>query len=354
MLTNKQVYLNLMVFGFTHACVDAACIALTTLYGRYGTNLDFDRIFFVIMLYNIIAFGLQPFVGEMIDRSEHPRRAAAIGCAMTAAAVLLFDFSKLLMICLAGLGNAVFHTGAGSLCLNLRPGQTAPSGIFVAPGTMGLYIGLLLGSNGKFDGQYFAILLMVLAVVISLLKTPEIDYSKTIRSKDFSLIREFLILITFAIAVRALIGFCVTFPWKTDKTLLFILTLAVVLGKGVGGILADRFGRISVATWSLLISAPLISFASDYPFAAIAGMFLFNFAMPVTLVAIADVLPGKPAFAFGITCLALIVGAFPTFFSFSAPIKNADFIFASVVLAAFAVYYGLRKLHKITGSEVAG
>jgi hypothetical protein len=65
-------------------------------------------------------------------------------------------------------------------------------------------------------------------------------------------------------------------------------------------------------------------------------MFLLNLTMPVTLAAVADTLPGRPAFAFGLTCLALILGAFA---AFTGPWLGGEWlVFCVTIASAFALY----------------
>ena len=115
------------------------------------------------------------------------------------------------------------------------------------------------------------------------------------------------------------------------------------LGKGLGGVLADRFGWIRIAVGALLASSPLLSFGASNPVAGLAGLFLFNMTMPVTLVATANALPRWPGFAFGLTCLALIIGAFIPLAGEKAVFSAPLVVFASILLSAAALHVGLRR-----------
>jgi len=132
------------------------------------------------------------------------------------------------------------------------------------------------------------------------------------------------------------------FPWKTNFDLLIILTSAVVLGKGLGGILADKFGWIQVAVGALVLSIPFLVFGTNIPYLAIVGMFLFNITMPITLVAISNIFPGRPGFAFGLTCLALILGALPAFSGLKHILGGKLFIFTIIIISSLALYYALK------------
>ena len=152
----------------------------------------------------------------------------------------------------------------------------------------------------------------------------------------------FLGLILLSIAVRALLGFLVGFPWETQPGLLIALTLAAVAGKALGGILADRWGWLRGGRRVAVAALPLLACGATHPAAAITGILLLNLTMPVTLAATVEALPGYPGFAFGLTCLALLLGAMPALLgvSMSGPI----FVSAVILLSAAALYHGLRML----------
>lgn len=68
--------------------------------------------------------------------------------------------------------------------------------------------------------------------------------------------------------------------------------------------------------------------------------------MPITLVAISNILPGRPGFAFGLTCLALILGALPAFSGLKLLLGGQLFIFIIIVISSVALYYALQAYFK--------
>jgi FSR family fosmidomycin resistance protein-like MFS transporter len=239
----------------------------------------------------------------------------------------------------------MFHVGGGSISLNLIPRHATAPGIFVAPGAFGILIGTIIGNSGYFIGWPFVVVLSSLCILMLIVKAPKIDYAhnnQTGRPSTFKYFEPAILLLLFSIAVRSLIGSAVVFPWKSDVTLSVTLTAAVVVGKALGGFSADKLGWINVATVSLLVSAPLLSFGANIPYIAIAGMFLFNSTMATTLVATSNMLPGRPGFSFGLTCLALISGALPTFTESKNAFNNQLSILTITLESAVAIYCGLR------------
>lgn len=338
-----KIFSNLGVYGFTHALIDATCAAVLF------SLLNLENFISLVILYSILAFGLQLIIGLFVDRFKLPRFSAIFGSVLTAASAIAVLFSPIVAIVLAGLGNALFHVGGGTISLNLTPRKASAPGVFVAPGALGLFIGTLVGIKGYFIGWPFVILIGIACVFMFMVKSPKINYKKeTIRTNYFEII---ILLLLVAIAVRAFIGAAIIFPWKSNINLTIILIMAVVLGKGLGGMLADRFGWMKVAAGGLLISAPLISFGMNIPYVAIAGMFLFNMTMPVTLVAISNMFPGRPGFSFGLTCLALILGTLPTFSQVKNLFNGQLEIFIVVIISVIALYLGLRLYFKLNGSQ---
>jgi len=242
---------------------------------------------------------------------------------------------------IAGIGNALFHVGGGAINLELASGKAALPGIFVAPGALGLMIGILIGKSGHFIALPFILLLMGSAILILRIPRPETAAPRQLHG-NLRWFETVILLLLLSIAIRGMVGLSLVLPWKSDPVLLVFLTLAVVLGKALGGILGDRFGWTAVAVSGLAASAPLLTFFAHIPALAITGTFLFNLSMPITLICLAEMLPGKSGFAFGLTTLALIIGALPTFTQLGILTSHQMFIFASVLISIAALYGGLR------------
>ncbi len=336
---NGLIFSNLLTYAFAHAAVDASCAAV--LLSNYSAlKSDADYFVFLVLLYNVLAFSLQAPFGLLFDKLKKPVVSSITGCFLTVIATVLSSY-PLIAVVFAGLGNALFHVGGGIISLNLKPGKASMPGIYVAPGALGLMIGTLIGKNGYFVAWPFIVILIVSAIIIYFIKSPQINcgIGQGKQTQWFELI---IILLLISVTIRSLIGLAVDFPWKSNIYLLVCLTLAVVLGKALGGFIADRCGWKRVSVISLLLSAPLISFGIDYPVLAITGIFLFNITMPVTLTAIANMLPGNAGFSFGLTTLALVTGALPTFTKAKIFFNGSFIILITILLSAVSLYIGLR------------
>jgi len=338
----KIIAVNLLTYGITHAAID--CICAATIFSIFKDKLVDAYLFFgLVVVYDSLAFAIQPVLGLLADKYRSAKLLTVIGCAVTGIAALSYLTSPIVAAILAGIGNALFHVGGGIISLNLTPKKATAPGIFVAPGAIGLLIGTLLGKNGQFIPLFAFIVLILLCVLILFTKPPEINYSENNKGEiPFNKFELILLFIFLAVAVRSLVGSVLIFPWKTDINLLYILTGAVFLGKAAGGILADKLGWTKVAVCSLIISIPFIILDANIPILAIMGMFFFNMTMPITLTAISNILPGRAGFAFGLTTLALIIGAIPSFLSNKGFFANEFFLFFVIIAAVIMLYKSLR------------
>lgn len=335
--------IQLSLYGLNHALVDtlSAGILFTIWQGGVVAAAEVSWLF---LLYNLLAFGIQPILGLFVDWSQRPRAAAWAGCLLVAVAAFGGEAWPRLAVSLIGIGNAVFHLGAGSICLTLTPGRATAPGLFVAPGAAGVFAGTYLGQAGAFRAWPFVLALAVVCVCLVAIRpsrlAPSAEESDAIPFPVWLPV----ILILACIGIRSLVGFGVDPPWKSEFSWALGLVVLVVIGKALGGVLADWLGWGRVAVGALAIATPLLAFGAANVEAGLTGMLLLNLTMPVTLAAVANLLPGRPAFAFGLTCLALEIGAFPVLHLMedTAVFGRPWIVFAALSVAAGTLYAGLR------------
>ena len=151
-------------------------------------------------------------------------------------------------------------------------------------------------------------------------------------------------LLLLSIGVRALVGYAGCYACPKVAMLMAALALAAFGGKALGGIISDRLGWLETSVVALLLSVPFIAFGNGNLIVIVAGLFLFQVTMPVTVSAIALVYPGRPGFAFGLSAAAFIIGAVATFFAPVKALYGAWVFFVLILISAGAVYWGLRLL----------
>jgi len=338
-MTTKTIVSNITVYGMSHALVDATCAAVLFAIA-VSDHTTPQNVSELIVIYDVIAFSTQPVFGLLIDTLRVPAYSAVLGIVLVAVSTLLLQF-PLPAALIAGIGNALFHIGGGVTSLDLASGKAALPGIYVAPGALGLTIGILIGKGGHFIAWPFILLLMLAAVSILRIPRPEAAVPRKLPG-NLRWFETVIVLLLISIGIRGMVGLSLILPWKSDPVLLFALTAAVVLGKASGGILGDRFGWATIAVSGLVISTPLLTFFAQTPAIAIIGAFLFNLSMPITLTCLAEMLPGKSGFAFGLTTLALIIGAYPTFTPLRALTSQQISIFITILISIVALCAGLQ------------
>lgn len=341
-------------FGAMHAVVDASTVSVVVS-ASFLHALSLGQAFTLILAYDLIAFGAQTFLGALVDRLARPRTTVLVGLVATAACVAVLPYAPTTAMILAGAGNALFHVGAGSLTLCMSGGRAAPPGIFVGPGALGLAFGTWLGKQGVYvPWPFYAALALCFAATLAFREPTEYGVVVDARSPTAASTSSpsptirfglaVVALLLFSIVVRSLVGFAGCHDCPRGPTTLVALGLAAFSGKALGGVVSDRLGWAEVSVGALLLSAPLIAFGGANVAMVAAGMFLFQMTMPVTLSAVALVMPKRPGLAFGLTCLALVTGSLPTFTRVAVPLYRPEVFLALIALSALAIWVGLRAL----------
>src|SRR3972149_4648827 len=98
-----------LLFGLAHGVSDASAGLLVGI--AWQLNSPAGK--YLILLYNGLAFGLQPIAGLLLDRLNQPRRGAAIGLLCTAAGMTVIRCTLTPGIVLVGIGSALLHAGGG-------------------------------------------------------------------------------------------------------------------------------------------------------------------------------------------------------------------------------------------------
>ena len=288
----------LALYSAAHFWVDLSCALLV--FRTMAGGADFTL---CLLLYNFCAFALQMPLGLLADRLDRGEAMAGAGCVLAALAYLLPG--PLPAAVTAGVGNALFHLGAGVGVLRGSGGRAAALGVFVSPGALGLYLGTLWGRSGSPAMWTAPLGLLVLAGAV-LRRRQACPPPPAARPRPMWGLLAPLILVT---ALRSYMGFHQSFPWG-EGGWAAALTLALVLGKAAGGFVLDRLGPERCALLSLGPAATLY-LLSGLPLPGLLAVFLFNMTMPAALWAAARALP--EGFAFGALTFALFLGFLPAY-----------------------------------------
>ncbi|MGM9593957.1 MAG: hypothetical protein ACI3U8_06350 [Candidatus Onthomonas sp.] len=262
------------------------------------------------LLYNFCAFALQMPLGLLADHRGRGLGYACLGGLLVAGMCCLpaFGWAGCLVL---GLGNGLFHIGGGLDVLRLSGRRAAPLGVFVSPGAAGLYLGTLLGKSG-FPALAAAGLVLLGTLIPAFVCSPNpFPRPRSVQLPPVSVLPRALLLF-LVVVLRSYGGMLAGFSWK-EGIFILLSVAAVVLGKTAGGFACDRIGAKATAVLSLLTAGALFAFGSASPAAGLLGLFLFNMTMPVTLWALAQIMPGCRAFSFGLLTFGLFLGFLPLY-----------------------------------------
>lgn len=332
--------------GAIHAVIDASTV-MVVFSAIAVHNLTPSQSIFIIISYDLYAFAGQAILGYGMDKLLLSKSVILLGIALTAISVVLMPLHAFTAMVTAGLGNALFHVGAGAVSLNTSPGHARDPGIFVAPGSLGLFLAIWLGQNGNTILWPFLIALALSFVVSLKSSLPVLQIYSKPKPLPINISLALLSLLLFTISIRSFVGYAGAYEFPKLPILSLGLAAAAFGGKAFGGIISDRLGWIKTSVGALLISAPLIAFAGSNSIIIIVGMFFFQMTMPVTLTAVYGLIPSKPAFSFGLCALFYILGVFASSYEPWEVYYNSYTFFGLIAFSAGLVFVALNRLKEV-------
>lgn len=335
-------YLKLIVLAMGHLLIDM--VGIYIIHYQYN-HLALEHIALFFVVYNILAFGLQPIVGYYADKNAWYKHYVLLAPVLSVLSLILFDFG-LLPIFIMTIANAMYHVGGGALSVDLFPRQAMPTGVFVAPGALGVFIGYVLALGEK-EVQYFIILGLIIffVTVYLILKEDALDHPYQPIHPSFITI---IGLVLTVIAVRGFVGTTLVLLWNTSLVNKLYLVIGVFLGKFLGGICGDWFGFKAIGVGGLVLSLPLLLIGQEVMIFGLLGAFLFNLTMAITLLIIIDSLGKYKGFAFGLTTLTLVIFFLPAQLGFQLPGGFAYYgIMIVVVFIAIIALYKAIEIYQI-------
>lgn len=350
-LPKKEV--TTFAFALCHFVVDFACVstmlcAVSRVLGESGQD-SLEFVALSILLYDIVAFTLQLPVGIVLDKLDKNSYAALLSYALVGAGVLISLFPVALLewlaVLLLAVGNALFHSAGGLIVLNISQKHAGPSGIFIATGAIGVFLGTQSAQMERLQIAFSLLVLLFLCALITLVVQKVNKKYWNVHNVAFD-IPKFssntllaIALLTLVVALRSYAGMVMAFPWKSQMLLLVLSILGVFAGKALGGMVADRIGFRTTAIFSLIAAATLFAPSWEVPVMGLLGVFFFNFTMSITLASLANILPNAKGTAFGLASFSLAVGALPALLGFR--VEHPVMLSVISLVSAFALGVGL-------------
>ena len=340
-------------YALCHFVVDFACVssmlcAVSRVLGESGQG-SLEVVALSILLYDIVAFTLQLPVGIALDQLDKNSYAALLSYALVGAGVILSLVPVALLewpaILLLAIGNALFHSAGGLSVLNISQKHAGPSGIFIATGAIGVFLGTQSAQMGRLQIAFSLLVLLFLCALITLVVQKVNKKYWNVHNVSFD-ISELsfntllaIALLSLVVALRSYAGMVMAFPWKSEMLLLVLSILGIFAGKALGGMVADRIGFRTTAIFSLIVAATLFAPSWEIPVMGLLGVFFFNFTMSITLASLANILPNAKGTAFGLASFSLAVGALPGLAGFR--IEHPAMLSGISLVSALALGVGL-------------
>lgn len=350
-LPKKEV--TTFAFALCHFVVDFACVstmlcAVSRVLGESGQG-SMEVVALSILLYDIVAFTLQLPIGIALDQLDKNSYAALLSYALVGAGVVLSLVPIALLewpaILLLAIGNALFHSAGGLSVLNISQKHAGPSGIFIATGAIGVFLGTQSAQMGRLQIAFSLLVLLFLCALITLVVQKVNKKYWNVHNVTFDIPRLSsntllaIALLSLVVALRSYAGMVMAFPWKSEMLLLVLSILGVFAGKALGGVVADRIGFRTTAIFSLIAAATLFVPSWEIPVMGLLGVFFFNFTMSITLASLANILPNAKGTAFGLASFSLAVGALPALAGFR--IEHPAMLSGISLVSALALGVGL-------------
>ena len=318
-MTRTHTCLLVATGSALHLLVDGLCICSLYLVARHFTAAHLAGIF---VLYNVLAFLTQPLTGMLADavRNRHRLLAASVVLLVTAVgltmAVAQLEYRQPPMVLLGllaallGMGNSLFHVWGGKLTAVKTGNDRRALGIFVATGALGLALGGVFCSWPLLVAFMLAICLLAMLYLHIDLKTASPSKQPTAQSPHLptTMLWAALLILMAIVMGRSFVGEHFAEGLERTQLLILVLALTAMAGKMAGGWMARYMGDLT-ALAVLLVAAMVCFLLKDTSMAVLlAGLFLINCTMPVTLALANHVLPGREGLAFGLLAAALMPG----------------------------------------------
>ena len=124
------------------SCIFVLGVAPTFCYDENGVFMQNIYIAEVI-LYNFFAFAFQVPMGFIMDKLKLYKYVGIIGFCLIGICYLLGFGNPILLSCIVGIGNGLFHLEGGVSAFENSKGKAFLNGVFVAPGTLRYFLRLI-------------------------------------------------------------------------------------------------------------------------------------------------------------------------------------------------------------------
>ncbi|MFE9600640.1 MFS transporter [Streptomyces hokutonensis] len=339
---SKKKAITLLAVG--HACVDIYQGAVAALIPFFVAEraYSYAAVSGIVLAASLLSSVAQPVFGLLTDRWAMPwilPLSTVLGGLGIALSGLTGSYAlTLVFVAVSGVGVAAYHPESARVARLVSGGSHSAMGWFSVGGNLGFAAApLMVGGVVATGGLRLSPLLVLPALVGSVLCLPVL---RALRKPEGGAVggtvavgvddRASFVRLSLSVVLRSIefIGLSTFISLYAQQRMgggtaagtvaLFVLYLGGALGSVVGGSLAGRWDRVTVARWSYVLTIPAIAGTvfvpgpAFYVFVALASLALYvPFSLHVTLGQ--DYLPTRVGTASGITLgLTVSIGGMVT------------------------------------------
>lgn len=348
--SEATMYKILLIIGLCHLLNDAIQAVVPAMFPilEKSMGLSFTQLGIIAFSLNMVSSVMQPVVGMFTDKKPMPYALPA-GLTFTLFGVLGLGFAPsfglvVLSVLFIGLGSAVFHP-EGSRVAYMAAGNRRglAQSIYQVGGNTGqafapLITALILVPLGQIGASWFSIVAAIAVILLTYIanwysqrlliapsrKKQSSTSQQTGVSKEVKRALVLILLLIFARSwyISGMTNFYAFYGIKEysltireSQLFLFAFLVAGAFGTFFGGPLADRFGKKTVISFSMLATVPFSILIPNVPQAVafillILTGFILMTSFSVTVVYAQELVPGKIGLMSGLTVgLAFGMGA---------------------------------------------
>lgn len=326
------------LLSLLHLLCDLICVFKVMQVLSYIYFFDHTLIF---ILYNGVAFLMQPLAGIIIDKFHKEKIMLIVSVVFIILGAVL---NNLIFSCVfLGLANQLFHVIGGKMCANFSTKKAWHLGLFVSLGA----IGLMLGSNFKNTTILLIIpiiLYIILIIVVCLLYKENLNKEIKPIANEIKMSKKIfaVIFIVVVVFIRSFVGKIIHYDFEMNITFIALLGIASAFGKFIGGLFKDIFGSLKVIFVSLVLCGIILLLLDHIFILMLIGTILINISMPITLFELNKINPNHEGLNFGLLAASLFPGvAIGLIYQYEV-ISYTILVILSVVLSIYGIYYTTR------------
>lgn len=333
-VTGRQ-YALVGIATLMHFLVDGLCLCCTYL---LTSPFNLPHLAAIFITYNLLAFLSQPLTGWMADSIRHKHWMLLGAVMLLAVAVLVTplvmssggESTMFAVAALLGIGNSLFHVWGGKQVVLQVGNDIRALGVFVSTGAFGLAVAIVFCSWTLLYTFLLALIVLATAYVM----TDKSESHEHIQSKKLptnsanrsplnpqpspnSAQRStlnpqrtsFVLAIAAFVMFRSYLGKEFSLGAANTDAMILLVGFVTMLGKMAGGWISRWMGVVKALTMILIVVLVCMLTQRYSPvLPALAGLFMINGTMPITLYLANSVLPEREGLAFGILAAALMPG----------------------------------------------